>query len=115
MACTNLSEMAAVLNRHGSVYTGGHAAEMAQDWLDNDFTPAQADEWCEAGFWAPDVAAQVRDAGVTPDQAVAASASLTEAIGEDEDAGEVYTDGDPIYAVCNNDTAVSVLIDAVEA
>lgn len=107
----SLNDMAAVLNGHGSRFSGNNVADEAQEWLDHDFTPAKAGGWCEIGVWDAATAAEFRDAGLTPEQVKAAAESLTEGL---DDPADEYTDGDPIYAACNGDIKASVIIEAAE-
>ena len=121
--------MAAVLNGHGSKFVGNNVADEAQEWLDHDFTPHQAGDWCEIGVWDAATAAEFRGAGLTPEGAKVASERLIEAEQEawDEEPTDSedpaykttpkdsqYTDGDPIYAACNGDIHASVIIEAAE-
>lgn len=107
-----MSDMIQELERHGWRFTGNNVQDIAQEWLDADFTAYEAAEWCEAGCWEPSVAAQLRDAGVTTDQATARAEALEDAC---EDAAEEYTDGSVIYAICNRDASIDLLLtDRVE-
>lgn len=105
----DLAEMCEMLDRHGDRFSGNHTPDSAQDWRDNDFDADAANEWCEIGCWDAGVAAELRDAGLTAQQASDAAERLTEGL---EDAAETYTDGDPIYSVCNGDTDAQEIIDA---
>jgi hypothetical protein len=104
-----LRAMVAVLQSHGERFAGNNPADEAQDWLDHGFSAAQAEGWCEAGFWDAATAAAMRDAGVTAQDAAKAAEAMIEEIGDGE-AGEKYTDGDPIYAACNNDLSPDEII-----
>ena len=101
-----LQDMVEILNTYGDRYSGGDAAEVAQDWADNDFTADTMVDWLDAGFWDAGTAAEVRDAGISAEAAKETAERLAEA----DDASETYTDGDPIYSCCNGDTSVDVLI-----
>lgn len=103
-----LSRMAAVLTSRDERYTGNNVMDEAADWIDHGFTAETADEWMEVGFWDAGAANTVRAMGLTPQQAAERAEALAEA---EEDAAEVYTDGDVIYSICNGDTAASVLAD----
>jgi hypothetical protein len=107
-----VNDMAETLNRHGWRFSGNNVADVAQDWLDHDFTPSEADEWCEIGVWAAETAADLRDAGLTPERVKVAAADMVEGL---DDPGEEYTDGDPIYAACNGDLDVQKIIDVATA
>jgi len=106
-----LGEMVDVLEQHGDRWTGNCVDDEAQDWLDHDFEADGVNEWCEIGVWDAATAAAFRAAGKTPVQIAAASQSLIDA---EEDPAEVYTDGDPIYAVCNSDLDAQIIIDACD-
>src|SRR5690606_23642790 len=108
----DVAEMAEMLERHGDRFTGNCVEDEAQGWLDHDFDADSADEWCEIGVWDSATAAQLRDAGLTPDQVRDACERLIDEAGDD--AADDYTDGDPIYSACNGDTSVSVLIEAAK-
>jgi hypothetical protein len=108
----DLIEMADTLERHGDRFTGNCADDQAQEWLDADFTADQAGGWCEIGVWSASAAAEFRDADLAPTQVKDASERLIEDAGED--ASDEYTDGDPIYSVCNCDTNAQVIIDAAK-
>lgn len=128
----DLDEMATMLERHGSTFSGNSSTDTAQDWLDNDFDADAAGSWCEIGCWDATVAAELRDTGLTPAQVDDAATKLRDAEDAewdaiDEAAAEAdpdnwtpcnrdskYTDGDPIYSVCNNDTPVQELINAAK-
>jgi len=111
-----LNEMVAVLDSHGPRFAGNHVEDMAQEWLDYDFTPEQADEWCSIGVWNAATAAEFRDAGLSPDQVQAAAERLLDAeqaAWTDERWGySRYTDGCPIYSICNGDTDAAVIINS---
>lgn len=105
-----LGEMIRVVCRHGDAYTGGVARDAAQGWIDAGFSASDADEWMDAGWWDCDRAASARDIGLTPDQTIERSQALIDACGDNiEDAAHHYTDGDPIYSICNGDTSLDVL------
>lgn len=107
-----LGEMCDMLEKHGDRFAGASVEDMAQDWLDHDFDADAADSWCDIGVWDAATAAEFRDADKTPDEIRTACEALIEAAGED--AAETYTDGDPIYAACNNDLLAQAIIDACE-
>ena len=107
----DLHDMAVILEGHGSKFSGNNVADEAEAWMDNGFSPARAGSWCEIGVWDAAVAAEFRDADLTPEQVTAAAESLTEGM---DDPAEEYTDGDPIYAACNGDINASVIIDAAK-
>ena len=62
-------------------------------------------------MWDADTAATFRGADLTPAQVRGAAESLTDGMDDDE-RSETYTDGDPIYSVCNGDTDADEIIDA---
>lgn len=112
LAEQDVVDMAAMLDGHGEKFTGNNVDDEAQGWLDNDFTPRAADMWCDIGCWDAAIAAQLRDAGLSPDQVRVAAERLIADAGDD--AAEEYTDGCPIYSACNGDTNADVLIEAAK-
>lgn len=113
MTTQSINSIVSVLRMHGEVFTGGpdREVDIAREWLGYGFDAHGTDRWCSVGVWEPSIAAQLRDARVSPARAKARSESLVEAIEEaGGDPAETYTDGCPIYAVCNGDTDVSVLM-----
>lgn len=126
-----LIEIAEMLEGHGSRFSGNSADDEAQNWLDNDFTVAAAGGWCEIGCWDADTAATFRAAGLTPDEVSDAAEKLIaseqaewdaidEAAAEDDsdwtpcNRDSQYTNNDPIYSVCNNDTSADEIIAAAK-
>ena len=107
----DVAEMMEMLLSHGDTYAGSCPADVAAEWIDAGFTPGLADKWCDIGCWDAGITAQLRDAGLTPEQALAAADALTDGL---DDPAEVYTDGDPIYSACNRDINVQVIVDAAE-
>lgn len=47
----------------------GEELEIAQEWVDSGFTADEVKQWAESRTWEPWAAAQLRDRGVTPEQA----------------------------------------------
>lgn len=106
------SEMIDMLNDHGDRFAGNDVAEIAWDWEENhNFSVDEADAWCEIGCWDAATAYRFVLAGLTPEQVQEATQRLIDAC---DDPAETYTDGDPIYAACNNDINVDVIIAACE-
>lgn len=108
-ASAQLIAMEAMLEAHGDRFAGNCVTDAANDWLDNGFDADIAGDWCEIGVWNAATAAALRDAELTPDDAKGAAEWLADSV---DDASEEFTDGDPIYAACNNDISASVIIDA---
>lgn len=87
---------------YGSMFYGNSledAAAIAEDWYDCGFTFDQVDRWCAAGCWTPSVAAEFRDAYMTPRIAVKACELYDERHGTDS-----------MYAACNNDLNTADII-----
>jgi hypothetical protein len=101
-----------LLRSHGDMFTGNAVGDMADEWLGYDFDAKSADGWMDIGVWEPSVAAQLRDADLTPAEVKSAADALEDA---EEDAAEVYTDGSVIYSICNSDTSIDVLLNACAA
>jgi hypothetical protein len=99
-AATEEAEVAEVLDSHGPRFAGSDAAEHAVDWIDWGFDAVSMVPWCEIGVWDAGVAAIWRDAGLTPEQVLAAASDLAE------------DDDDLIYAICNSDKSPDIIIDA---
>ena len=96
-----------LLNTAGTRYAGDSAHDIAVEWIDNDFDAESCAEWIAAGFWNPSTAAQLLDAGLSPDDAKNAADAMTENESDND-----YTDGCPIYAACNGDIPAQEIIDA---
>jgi hypothetical protein len=127
-----LADMMEALERHGDKFTGNNVADEAQGWLDENFSAEEADEWCDIGVWDALTAATLRDAGVTPSKANDAAQKLIDAEIEAWEAIDLaaakddpenwtpcerdsqYTDGDPIYSACNNDTNANEIVEAAK-
>jgi len=105
------SEMAEMLESNGIRYAGNCADEIALDWLEHDFSLESAESWCEIGCWDAATAYRFVLAGLTPEQVSEATQRLIDAC---DDPAETWYDGDPIYAACNNDINVDVIIAACE-
>lgn len=122
--------MAMMLSEYDQRFTGNNISDEAEGWIDEGFTPESARKWVDIGMWDASVAAKFRDAEFTPDQVAEAASKLVAAEDEvwdeiDENAAESdedwspcdrdskYTDGDPIYSVCNRDTDIQEIIDAI--
>jgi hypothetical protein len=95
----DIYKMAKMLASHEWMFSGSDPVSVAEDWVDHDFTPISADEWCAIGVWDPAAAAAFRDAGLTPGQVIAASRRLN---GQDRDV---------IYSTCNGDLDVAIIIE----
>jgi len=106
------SEMAEMLQSNGIRYAGDCADDSAADWLEHDFSVQSAESWCEIGCWDAATAYRFVLAGLTPEQVQEATQRLIDAC---DDPAETYTDGDPIYAACNNDLNVDVIIAACQS
>lgn len=111
MKMSKHSEMIELLRGYGNRFVGNDAADAAEDWDDCGFSVAAAAAWCEIGCWDAATAHLFVNSGLTPDQVCEAAQRLIEAC---DDPAETYTDGDPIYAACNNDINVDVIIAACE-
>jgi hypothetical protein len=107
------AEMAAMLDGYGDRFSGNNSLDEAQGWLDEEFSRETADPWCEIGVWDAAVAAALRDAGLTPQQVSDAAAKLVDGMDDDERCA-AYTDGNPVYSVCNCDTSVEAIIEAAD-
>jgi hypothetical protein len=109
-AAREVIEMEKMLASHGEMYTGICVRDEARGWIDHGFAADEADGWCDIGVWDAATAAELRDAGLTPDRAAAAAERIIE---QYEEAGESSW-MDPIYAACNGDLALAAIIAAAE-
>jgi hypothetical protein len=96
---TTLQQMTEVVISHGPAFSGGDeesTSRVANEWIDEGFSPKSANLWMNAGFSEPSVAAKCRDAGMTPSICEQMASTMKEtgfSIGHDG----------PIYALCNGD------------
>lgn len=108
-----IAELAVVLRSYGEMFTGGHAPEkIAEEWYEEGI--ADADEcgaWCAVYVWNPSVAGALSNAGITPQRLAEIEATMIESVNEPYD---TWTDGSPVYAICNDDLSVYDIIDAEE-
>lgn len=112
---SDVADIMAVVESYGERFCGNNPEDEANGWIEAGITdPEVVGAWCEIGVWEQSVAAKLIDAGLTPAQVSAGAERMLEELGEDEDSAEHYTDGDPIYSVCNNDTAIEHLIAAAK-
>lgn len=89
-----------VLQSHGDRFTGRRVGETATEWHDAGITDASdVDAWCGIGVWDAATASAFISADLSPDDVSQAAKSI-----------EDRTFGDPIYAACNGDTSVDVII-----
>ena len=100
MSCTTRDDLVSALTAAGDVFTGGAVDEMAAEWSDYFSDFAEAIHWIEAGFWDAGSAAQLAEAGASPDDTI----SYRE--GRERDNGYGI---DPIYAFCNADCRINDL------
>lgn len=103
---SNAKQIESDLISRGSFFAGNDPAGIAEEWAD-EFSPSDAAAWMDARFWDVSTAAALRDAGLSPQNAIDAA----EAMIANEDDND-YTDGCPIYSCCNHDTPVQAIIDA---
>lgn len=94
----------------GDRFSGNNPVDTAEEWISEGFNADDAEAWISVGFWNPQVAAELRDIGIEPDDAQRISEKLI----EDDDEVSNYTDGDPIYSLCNNDTDIEIFIKEFE-
>ena len=109
---TAICDVADVLMAHGERFSGGsreQAEDLAAEWVDAEFTADEVEAWAAAGVWDADTAAILHNNDMKPADVLATAALLVKA---SDDPAEEFTDGDPVYSVCNGDTSVDVLIAA---
>lgn len=109
----DVADIMDVLDSYGDRFAGNDAEDTANGWINDGITnPEIVGEWCEIGVWESSVAARMIEENLTPAQVSAGAERMLENLGEDEDSADRYTDGSPIYSVCNRDTSIDDLIEA---
>lgn len=103
---TEKSQIAKILRTAGDAFAGADAAATAADWLDCGFGPEAVGEWVAIGVWSAAAAEALADEGLAPDVVAAAAAAMVEGMDDDERRRR-YTDGSPIYALCQGDVSAS--------
>lgn len=100
-----INKIAAELSLHGHCFDGGSprsAVVVATEWHSHGFGDSDVAEWAAVGCWHPPVAAELRDAELTPDAARKACEQLVEQTSKrGDDPMVVYIDGSPMYSACN--------------
>lgn len=97
--------IAEILSDAGDMYAGYAPKEVAADWIDHGFAPAEVEAWVGIGCWDAATADIWRSNGLSPEQVLSAE--------EDAQAdGDYYED--LIYAACNNDIDKMSFIAAAE-
>ena len=110
MKTNDTHDIAAVLRGYGDCYSGGDVDDTAREWITCGITgPDEVGGWCLARVWEPNVAVALRDAGITPQRLCDIAARMTDGLDDDERSAR-WTDGCPIYAACNGDLDVDVLV-----
>jgi hypothetical protein len=89
-------------------YSSNNEEYYTEMWYKYGFYLFDIDYWCSVGVWNPDVAAKLRLVGIGPADVVRAEIWLT------KDSERNYPKNSPIWAVCNGDIPVQVLIDAAK-
>ena len=92
------------LHSEGPKFYGSNLADAANDWIAGGFNAETVEEWLAAGFWNASAAEFLADEGLSADDALAAAKTLGYMSSK-------YTDGCPIYSVCNGDTDPQVIVD----
>lgn len=87
-------EIAQDIRSRGPMFYGSEAQlpKLAKEWSE-EFSPSEAAEWMDAGFWCPLTASLVRDLGIAAKDVATLETSYD----------------DPVYAMCNNDLSIDVL------
>lgn len=96
-----LDAIRSVLMRHGEVFHGGRPDDIAADWLDHGFDAYSVDDWCVVGCWDASTAEQFGLAGLDPSRAHKACQVCFSHPAAKQDA---------MYAACNGDMLVSVIV-----
>jgi hypothetical protein len=110
---TTVTDIAEILRAYGELFHGGDPDEVAAEWVEAGITDLDAvDGWCAANVWEPRVAAALRAEGVDHELLCDISAKMTRGMSADE-RRDRWTEGCPIYALCNGDISVDDLIAAL--
>lgn len=105
-------EIEHVLERHGPRFTGNNVSDEADGWIEHGFNTSEIDAWCDVGCWDPYTAQRLKDEGLESSDVEAACKYLCDQFDDPYEQADAYTDGDPMYALCNNDIDIHVILDA---
>ena len=108
-----IHDLAVVLRSYGEMYIGGHPpTKIAEEWYEEGVTDAdECGAWCAVYVWNPAVAGALRNAGITPQRLADIEATMIKSVNDPYD---TWTDGSPVYAICNDDLSVDDIIEAEE-
>ena len=95
-----IDDIARVLIDHGHTQD---TDDLAAEWAGYGFDANDVESWCEVGCWEPFVAADFREAGMTPQMADEAC---------DQYGREEGLEMPAMYAVCNLDVSADDIIAA---
>lgn len=65
----NVEEMKEIISSYGEFAHGGEVEAVAAEWIDENFTPSEADTWLSARCFYASAARKLADAGITPEKA----------------------------------------------
>jgi len=103
-----MNKLTMMLKIYEAPYSSDNEEYYTELWYKQGFDLFDIDCWCSVGVWHPDVAAQLRQAGIGPADVVRAEIWLI------KNSEGNYPKGRPILAACNGDIPVQVLIDAAK-
>lgn len=100
---SEVSEIYSILRSYGPAFYGSdrEASEIAEQWA-SYFSASEAEAWMEVGFWCPLTAEKVAELNITPHEV----SKLCEGL---PNLNHYEPDG-PVYAMCNGDLSVDVLL-----
>ena len=84
-------------------FRGDDLIETCRDWRIQFESPDESQRWIEAGFWAPEIARQLRDLGFSPDAARNHARAISLADKYRERFGRRFC---PIHELCARDLSV---------
>jgi hypothetical protein len=103
-----MNKLTMMLKIYEAPYSSNYEEFYTELWHGRGFHPFDIDYWCSVGVWNSEVAAQLRQAGIGPADVVRAERWLIKNSERD------YPNGSPIWAACNGDIPVQVIIDAAK-
>ena len=103
-----MNRLTIMLKIYESSYSSYYEEFYTELWYKHGFYLFDIDCWCSVGVWHPDVAAQLRQAGIGLADVLRAERWLIKNSERD------YPKGSPIWAACNGDIPAQVIIDAAK-
>jgi hypothetical protein len=103
-----MNKLTMMLKIYEAPYSSDNEEYYTKPWYKRGFDLSDIDCWYSVGVWNSDVAVQLRQAGIGPADVLRAERWLIKNSERD------YPKGSPIWAACNGDIPVQMLIDAAK-